>query len=425
MSSYGLSVGIVGLPNVGKSTLFNALLKKQQALAANYPFATIEPNVGVVPVPDERLETLARITAGEILKHPKSASYDIAAQVQDDKEKNQDDKSKWPPIKPATVEFLDIAGLVKGASEGAGLGNKFLSHIREVSIIAHVVRAFSDPSASSGQAPIIREGSIDPKSDYDTIETELILADLESISKRKSQKANPQLNPDRIGVKSQNELIEKLEKALNQGQPVRNLKFTEEEQEVVDQMFLLSAKPEIIVLNVSEEDYTEEKINSISKRYGEMLFSVTASEAKQSHEIASSYSPRNDIVVICAKIEAELSELSKEEQKQYLADLGLKESGLERLIKKAYETLGLISFLTAGEKEVRAWTIKKGSTAPSAAGVIHTDFIKNFIKAEVVSFNDFISNNGWKSSREKGKARMEGKDYIMKDGDVVEFKIGK
>ncbi|MCL4365999.1 redox-regulated ATPase YchF [Patescibacteria group bacterium] len=362
-----LSVGLVGLPNVGKSTLFNALLKKQQALAANYPFATIEPNVGVVPVPDERLKVLQSI---------------IRAST----------PGVEPPIVPATVTFVDIAGLVKGASEGAGLGNKFLSHIREVSIIAHVVRAFADEN-------VIREGSIDPKSDYDTIETELILADLESISKCKSQKANPQL-------KSQNELIEKLEKALNQGQPVRNLKFTEEEQKVVDQMFLLSAKPEIIVLNVTENDYSENKFQEIYSRY-------------------TNISAVDNMIVVCAKIEAELAELSQEEQKQYLADLGLKESGLERLIRKAYETLGLISFLTAGEKEVRAWTIKKGSTAPNAAGVIHTDFIKNFIKAEVVSFEDFTKFEGWKSAREKGKARMEGKDYIMKDEDVVEFKIGK
>ncbi|MBI4096509.1 MAG: redox-regulated ATPase YchF [Candidatus Levybacteria bacterium] len=392
-----LSVGIVGLPNVGKSTLFNALLKKQQAFVANYPFATIEPNVGIVPVPDQRLEKLAEITAGEMLKQAKYPKG-----IQHDNEGT--DKSKWPPIKPATVNFVDIAGLVKGASEGAGLGNKFLSHIREVSIIAHVVRAFEDPSASSGQVPIIREGSVGPKEDYEAIETELILADLQTITSAQSK-------VKRFAKESEKTAIEKLFKDLNSGKPAREIILTPEEQEFANTFFLLSAKPEIIILNVSEADYNEEAIKSIAQKYREMLKPVQ-------------HDNLDNMVVICAKIESDLSELSGDEQKQYLSELGLKESGLEHLIRRAYEKLGLISFLTAGEKEVRAWTIQKGMKAVDAAGVIHTDFTKKFIKAEVVSYSEFVSLNGWKGARENGKARLEGRDYIMQDGDVVEFKIG-
>jgi len=323
ISFMNLSVGIIGLPNVGKSTLFNALLKKQAALAANYPFATIEPNVGVVPVPDERLVRLAEIT------------------------KEEEGMASSPPIKPATVEFVDIAGLVKGASEGAGLGNKFLSYIRKVRIIAHVVRVFEDPN-------VVKEGSVDPKSDYEIVRTELALSDLDS-----------------------------------KGDP-------------------LAEKPEIIVLNVSEGDYNPVSIKRLTDEYSNLL-----------------ETSKDKIIVISAKIEEELATLSDEEQKQYLADLGLKESGLERLIKKAYSELGLISFLTCGEKEVRAWTIRAGTNAQNAAGEIHTDFIKNFIKAEIVSYEDFIANKGWKGSRAAGKARLEGKDYIVNDGDVIEFKIGR
>ncbi|RJQ28004.1 redox-regulated ATPase YchF [Candidatus Parcubacteria bacterium] len=389
-----LGVGIIGLPNVGKSTLFNALLKRQAALAANYPFATIEPNVGVVPVPDERLEKLAEIVEKEI------ASPGLAM-------------TKKVPRVPATVQFVDIAGLVKGASEGEGLGNKFLSHIREVSIIAHVVRSFEDEN-------IIREGSVDIKSDYEMIQTELILKDLESLrsSKFKVQSSKSQL-------KVQSEVLNRLENELNSGIPVREMMFAKEEQELVDQMFLLSSKPEIVVLNVEEQALKNAK--EIRQNYAKLLFSVTASEAKQSQKIASGSSkPRNDnIVVISARIEAELAELSEEDQKEYLKELGVEESGLERLIKKAYQELGLISFLTAGEKEVRAWTVKRGTNAQNAAGVIHTDFIKNFIKAEVVSYDEFVQLGGWKKVRELGKVRMEGRDYIMQEGDVVEFKIGR
>lgn len=357
----------MGLPNVGKSTLFNALLKKQQAFVANYPFATIEPNIGIVPVPDDRLNKLAEIT------------------------KEEEKMAELPPIKPAVVNFVDIAGLVKGASEGAGLGNKFLSHIREVSIIAHVVRAFEDPN-------IIREGSVGPKEDYEAIETELALADLQTIEQAQGK-------VKRFAKDSEKSAIEKLFKGLNEGKPAREIILTPEEQEFAKTFFLLSAKPEITVLNVSENDYSENKFEDIYSRY-------------------TSISSVDKMVIVCAKIESDLSELSEEEQKQYLSDLGVKESGLERLIRKAYETLGLISFLTAGEKEVRAWTLRTGLTALSASGEIHTDFMKKFIKAEVVSYSDFVNLNGWKGARENGKARIEGRDYIMQDGDVVEFKIG-
>lgn len=364
-----LSVGIVGLPNVGKSTLFNALLKKQAALAANYPFATIEPNVGIVPVPDHRLTQLAEIT------------------------KTEEKMSALPPIKHATVEFYDIAGLVKGASEGAGLGNKFLSHIRETRIVCHVVRAFSDPD-------VIKEGSVDPASDYETIQTELILADMQTVSKQKDSKA-VKTDPTKKSA------IEKLAAGLDGGVAARDISLTEDERESVHDLFLLSNKPEMIVLNVDEDQYNPEGIAKVTKEYAEIL--------KVSED---------NMVVICAKIESELAELGDEEQMEYLKDLGLEASGLERLIQKAYEQLGLISFLTAGEKEVKAWTIKKNIDAQHAAGAIHTDFIKKFIKAEIVGYDDFVSCNGLKGAREKGKARLEGKDYIMHDGDVVEFKIG-
>lgn len=358
-----VSVGIIGLPNVGKSTLFNALLKKQQALAANYPFATIEPNIGIVPVPDERLSRLAEIT------------------------KSEHSMSDLPPIKPATVEFVDIAGLVKGASKGAGLGNKFLSHIREVKIIAHVIRAFEDPN-------VVREGSADSKTDYETIQTELALSDFATISASKQKNKSAQV------------LLEKLENTLNEGKNVSALKFSKEDQEFVRSLNLLSSKPEIIVLNVPEKDlFLSDQI--INKYSGELGLS------------------KEKFVVISAQIEEELAQLSDKEQKEYLAELGLSESGLEKLIKKSYQELGLISFLTAGEKEVRAWTVKKGTNAQSASGEIHTDFVRNFIKAEVVSFDDFVSNGGWKSSRAAGQARLEGKGYIVNDGDVVEFKIGR
>jgi ribosome-binding ATPase len=328
-----LKVGIVGLPNVGKSTLFNALMKRQVAYAANFPFATIEPNVGIVPVPDERLNKLAEVT------------------------KASEKMDALPPIVNATVEFVDIAGIVKGASTGAGLGNKFLSHIREVSAICFCLRAFSDND-------VIREGSTDPKNDLEILKTELDLADLETVESHSKKK-----NQD------------------------------------IESLPLFSKKPVLIVLNIDEGDLPN--ANKIEIEYAEKLGVHV-----------------NQVIAISAKIESELSDLNETDQKKYLEDLGVKQNGLERLAKKAFETLGLITFLTAGEKEVRAWTINKGIDAQNAAGVIHTDFIKKFIKADVCDFKDFIELGGWKSAREGGKVRSEGRDYIMADGDVVEFKIG-
>ena len=316
-----LSVGIVGLPNVGKSTLFNALLSKQQAYVANYPFATIEPNVGIVPVPDARLESLAQIIKFQI------------------------PNSKEIPIRPATVTFLDIAGLVKGASKGEGLGNKFLSHIRETSVILHVIRAFTDHN-------IIKQGVSDPKSDFETIKIELGLADLET-------------KPPHF-----------------------------------------SEKPYLIAVNVDESELAN--ASELETQYADML-GVS----------------KDLIVIVSAKTEAELCDLTESEQREYLHDLGVEQSGLERLIKKAYGALGLMSFLTAGEIEVRAWTIPVGTLAPEAAGVIHTDFIKHFIAAKVCHYDDFVEYQGWKGAAEKGKVRTEGKTYVMQEGDVVEFMIGR
>lgn len=345
-----LKVGIVGLPNVGKSTLFNALLKRQQALVANYPFATIEPNVGIVEVPDERLTVLAKM-------------------------------SESVKIVPAMIEFVDIAGLVAGAASGAGLGNKFLTHIRDVDVILQVVRDFAD-------SEIVKEGSVDPKTDYEVIETELILKDLESITKQMDNKDLKQK-----GMEKKRGVVEKLFAGLNAGKPAREI-LEGEEIELARDLFLLTAKKEIKVFNVSEDD-----VRLRSESESEQLY-------------------------ICAKIEAELSSLSAEDARMFMDDLGIKESGLDKLIKKAYATLGLISFLTTGITESRAWTITKGTKAPQAAGVIHTDFEKKFIKAKVCGYEEFVATGGWKEASEKGKVRFEGKEYEMKDGDVVEFMVG-
>ena len=352
-----LKVGIVGLPNVGKSTLFNALLKKQQALVANYPFATIEPNVGIVEVPDKRLEVLAKM----------SSSVKIV---------------------PATVEFVDIAGLVAGAATGAGLGNKFLTHIREVDVILQVLRDFNDKE-------IVKEGSVDPKTDYEVIEMELILKDLETVEKLKNSKTPELKDPRQLKKK---ELIERLWVGLNENKPAREILVTDE-LDLVKDLCLLTAKKEIKVFNVSETD-PRLKLDS-------------GSEPGMTSEL-----------VVSAKIEAEISSLPVDEAEMFLIELGLKESGLDRLIRKAYETLGLISFLTTGVTETRAWTITEGTKAPQAAGVIHTDFEKKFIKAKVCKYDDFVALGGWKEAAEKGKVGMEGKEYVMKDGDVVEFMIG-
>jgi ribosome-binding ATPase len=359
-----LKIGIVGLANVGKSTLFNALLKKQVAFAANYPFATIEPNIGVVPVPDTRLLKLAEITEVE------------------------EKMDKLPPLVPAVVEFVDIAGLVKGASEGEGLGNKFLAHIREVDIICQVVRYFEDPSV------VHVADTVDPTRDREIVETELILADMQTLGKQMNP-YNDQGTPKAGVTKEQLAqwgVIKKLKEQLNNGKLARVVLTDPEERALIRDLHLLTMKPILYVANVSE---------------GQLV----GFQGK-------------DITPICAKTESELASLSEEDQKAYLKELGLEASGLDRLIQKAYAMLGLISFLTTGVIEARAWTIERGTKAPQAAGVIHTDFEKKFIKADVVAFDDFISLGGWKKSREAGKVRSEGKEYIMSDGDVVEFKIG-
>jgi GTP-binding protein YchF len=357
-----LSIGIVGLPNVGKSTLFNALLKQQVALAANYPFATIEPNVGVVPVPDVRLKKLAEI-------------------VHSDK------------LVPAIVEFVDIAGLVKGASSGAGLGNKFLSHIRETLAICHVLRGFSD-------ADIIREGSVDPISDLDTIRTELQLADLATLEKQAPPKGS--VSP---ADKKRWETIEKFKKALNEGKMLNTVIEHDDDKEAAKSLSLITAKPELFAVNVDE------------------------GALKHADDVQADYAQKlgvhsEQVVVISAKVESELSALGEDDQALFLSELGVEQSGLERLIGAAYDTLGLQSFLTAGEKEVRAWTIRKGANAVEAAGEIHTDFMKKFIRANIANYQDFLEHNGWKGVKESGKMRTEGRDYIMQDGDVVEFMIG-
>ncbi len=383
-----LSVGIVGLPNAGKSTLFNALLKKQVAFAANYPFATIEPNVGVVPVPDERLERLADIVEKE------------------DSGQARMTEEKRPPIVPATVEFVDIAGLVKGASVGQGLGNKFLSHIREVDLIVHITRYFEDPDV------VHVAGEIDPNRDKGIIETELILADLQTLNKQVEPRGVKDTEAQRKW-----ELIETLKIALDDGKLARDVIPDAEDRHILSDLHLLTMKPVLHVANVSEEQVGGRVILGRSE--------ATTPESKTMLDKTSmTRMGQDDVLPISAKIEAELAELSEEEQRAYLKDLGLEKSGLERLIQKAYEMLGLISFLTMGVKEVRAWTITKGTKAPQAAGVIHTDFEKKFIKAEIISYADLVALGSRKKAQELGKLRFEGKEYEMQDGDVVEFKIG-
>lgn len=363
-----LSVGIVGLPNAGKSTLFNALLSRQIANVAPYPFCTIEPNVGVVEVPDARLKVLADIVHST-------------------------------KIVPAIVEFKDIAGLVAGASKGEGLGNKFLSHIRESAAIVHVLRAFSDQN-------VVRDSEINPFSDFEIVKTELCLADLQTLEKQHEPNPSVATKED----KKRWETVLKIRRGLEDGVEVRMMDLNEEEREIINPLFLLTAKPAIFVLNVSEEDAGK-----------------TGGQLKEKWDLGPASTQRGEdvgeVIPICAKVEMELSDLLEDERKDYLDELGLLESGLEKLIKKGYEILGLQTFLTAGEKEVRAWTIQKGAKAPEAAGVIHTDFEKGFIKAEVVGYEDFVECGGWKGAAEKGKTRLEGKDYVMQEGDVVEFKF--
>ena len=349
--------GIVGLPNVGKSTLFNALLKKRVALSANYPFATVEPNIGVVAVPDPRLKELAEVTKAE------------------------EKMDSLPPIVPAVCEFVDIAGLVKGASTGAGLGNQFLSHIREVDAIVHVLRDFTDSN-------IVREGSISPDEDKLTIETELSLSDLQTLEK---------LVLDKTLEKEQLEILNRIQAELNQGHILEHFEVGEKLKVWFEKLPLLSIKPVLYVYNVSEGEYKN---------------------------ISSERELNPNELIICAKLEEELADLSEGERMEYLKELGIEETGLERLIKAAYKLLGLASFLTVGKIEARAWTIKKGTKAPQAAGVIHTDFEKKFIRAEVIEYEKLIEAGSHVLAKQKGWVRTEGKDYIIRDGDIVEFLIG-
>lgn len=363
-----LQAGIVGLPNVGKSTLFNALTAQEAALAANYPFATIEPNVGVVAVPDERLPVLEKL-------------------------------NKAQKVVPATVEFVDIAGLVKGASEGAGLGNQFLANIRETDAIVQVVRCFEDDDI------IHVEGSVNPVRDIETIQIELALADLASVEKRRDKAQRGAKSGDK-DAKRDIAIIEKILPVLEEGRPVRAADLTQEERAVVKSWFLLSSKPTIYAANVDEDTLMDESANP-------HVAAVRAHAAQENSEV----------VLICAKLEAELVALEPEERAEFLADLGVTSSGVDKLIKAAYKMLGLMSFLTAGEKEVRAWTIPVGTKAPAAAGEIHTDIERGFIRAEIVSYDDLVACGSRKAASEKGLARLEGKEYVMQDGDVVDFRF--
>ena len=361
-----MKLGIVGLPNVGKSTLFNAITKAG-AECANYPFCTIEPNVGMVAVPDYRLEKLASL-------------YNCKK------------------ITPAVIEFVDIAGLVKGASKGDGLGNKFLSHIREVDAICHVVRCYENTEI------LHVENSVDPLRDIEIIEYELIMADLESIDKR-LEKAEKNVKVGIKGAELELDLLKRINSQLTSGKPIRLLNFTEEEKEVVNGFFLLTSKPLIYVANIGEND--------ISKEDNEHVIKVKSLALEQG----------SNVIVLCAKIEEELASLSDEDKELFSEELGITESGLDKLVKISYKTLGLMSYLTAGEKEVRAWTIKAGTKAPQAAGKIHTDFEKGFIKAEIVSYEDLMDAGNFTKAKEKGKVRIEGKDYVIKDNDVVLFRF--
>ncbi|TDM10434.1 redox-regulated ATPase YchF [Macrococcus lamae] len=362
-----LTAGIVGLPNVGKSTLFNAITKAG-ALAANYPFATIDPNVGIVEVPDYRLDNLT-----ELVKPKKTV--------------------------PTAFEFTDIAGIVKGASKGEGLGNKFLSHIRDVDAICQVVRAFDDENITHVS------GKVDPIDDIEVINMELILADLESVEKRYARVQKMAKQKDKEAV-AEEAVLSIVKEALENEQPVRSIEFTPEQLKVVKGMHLLTAKPMLYVANVSEDDLVSGDEND----YLKAIKNYAENEG-------------SEVIVISAKIEEELAALDEEDKKEYLADLGIEEAGLDKLIRASYHLLGLATYFTAGEQEVRAWTFRHGMTAPQCAGIIHTDFERGFIRAETVSYDDLVDNKGMTGAKEAGKVRLEGKEYLMKDGDVVHFRF--
>lgn len=361
-----MKLGVVGLPNVGKSTLFNAITKAG-AQAANYPFCTIEPNVGAVAVPDERLDVLARMYNPE-------------------------------KYTPTSIEFVDIAGLVRGAYKGEGLGNKFLSHIREVDAIVHVVRCFEDENI------VHVDGSVDPKRDVETISIELIFADLETVEKRMERTRKAAKGGDKQ-LAGEIELLERAKAHLESGKPIRTMQATEAEAETLKGMFFLTTKPVIYVANISEADID---------KAGNPL--VTALQDAVKDENA-------EVITICAQVEEEIAELSPEEKQAFIEELGIRESGLDKLVKACYKLLGLISYLTAGPKEVRAWTIEKGTKAPQAAGKIHTDFERGFIRAEIVPFETLKELGSMAACKEKGLVRSEGKDYVMQDGDVVLFRF--
>jgi ribosome-binding ATPase len=363
-----LQAGIVGLPNVGKSTLFNALTAQEAALAANYPFATIEPNVGVVPVPDKRLPILEAM-------------------------------NKAQRLVPATVEFVDIAGLVRGASKGEGLGNQFLANIRETDAVIQVVRCFEDENI------VHVEGSVDPIRDIETIQIELALADLASLEKRKEKAGRSAKSGDK-DAKRESEIIDKILPVLEEGRPARAATLDDDERAIVRRWFLLTTKPTIYAANVDEASLADPAANP-------HVQAVIQHAAKE----------QADVVPICAKLEAELVALDPADRADYLKDLGLESSGVDKLIQAAYHMLGLMSFLTAGEKEVRAWPIPKGTKAPQAAGTIHTDIERGFIRAEIVSYDDLVASGSMNAAKEKGLVRLEGKDYVMQEGDVVNFRF--